>query len=54
MKILIFIPAYNVEAKVYSVVSRIPSEIFGKNEIISVSLFLNAFSSSPLLKAELR
>ena len=33
MKILIFIPAYNVEAKVYSVVTRIPSEIFGKNEI---------------------
>ena len=32
-KILIFIPAYNVEKKIYSVVSNIPHSIFEKNKI---------------------
>ena len=32
-KILIFIPAYNVEKKIYSVISRIPKEIFLNNNI---------------------
>jgi len=41
--ILIFIPAYNVEKKIYSVVSRIPKEIFEKNTIDL--LIINDFSS---------
>ena len=32
-KILIFIPAYNVEKKIYSVVKRIPDFIFSTNYI---------------------
>jgi len=42
-KILIFIPAYNVEKKIYSVVSRIPSKIFDKNNIDL--LIINDFST---------
>ena len=41
--ILIFIPAYNVEKKIYSVVSRIPSDVFEKNTIHL--LIINDFSS---------
>ena len=33
MKILIFVPAYNVEKKIYSVIKRIPNSIFNGNEI---------------------
>ncbi len=33
MKILIFVPAYNVEKKIYSVIKRIPNSIFNSNEI---------------------
>ena len=33
MKILIFIPAYNVEKKIFSVIERIPNSIFDDNEI---------------------
>lgn len=32
-KILIFIPAYNVEKKIFSVIERIPNSIFDDNEI---------------------
>ena len=32
-KILIFIPAYNVEKKIYSVIERIPKTIFQNNHI---------------------
>ena len=32
-KILIFIPAYNVEKKIYSVIERIPKTIFQNNDI---------------------
>ena len=32
-KILIFIPAYNVEKKIYSVIERIPKEIFQHHDI---------------------
>ena len=42
-KILIFIPAYNVEKKIYSVVSRIPENIFSKSQI--KILIVNDFSS---------
>lgn len=42
LKILIFIPAYNVEKKIYSVVSRIPNSIFEKNNISL--LIINDFS----------
>lgn len=42
-KILIFIPAYNVEKKIYSVVSKIPNSIFEKNEISL--LIINDFSN---------
>lgn len=41
--ILIFIPAYNVEKKIYSVISRIPKEIFLENNIDL--LIINDFSS---------
>ena len=47
MKILIFIPAYNVEKKIYSVVSRIPQEIFSENEINL--LIINDFSTDQTL-----
>lgn len=33
MKILIFIPAFNVEKKIYSVIERIPKSIFENNSI---------------------
>lgn len=42
-KILIFIPAYNVEKKIYSVISRIPSNIFYINHVNI--LIINDFSS---------
>ena len=42
-KILIFIPAYNVEKKIYSVVSRIPKNIFQDNSI--EILIINDFST---------
>ena len=42
-KILIFIPAYNVEKKIYSVISRIPKEIFLNNNIHI--LIINDFST---------
>ena len=42
-KILIFIPAYNVERKIYSVISRIPKEIFLNNNIHI--LIINDFST---------
>ena len=42
-KILIFIPAYNVEKKIYSVVSNIPHSIFEKNKISL--LIINDFSN---------
>ncbi len=42
-KILIFIPAYNVEKKIYSVISRIPSNIFYINNVNI--LIINDFSS---------
>jgi len=42
-KILIFVPAYNVEKKIYSVISRIPDSIFDKN-YVSI-LIINDFSS---------
>ena len=41
--ILIFIPAYNVEKKIYSVISRIPKNIFSDNSIHL--LIINDFSS---------
>jgi len=41
-KILIFIPAYNVEKKIYSVVKRIPKEIFKDKVTI---LIINDFSN---------
>ena len=41
-KILIFIPSYNVEKKIYSVIKRIPKKIF-ENDIISI-LIVNDFS----------
>ena len=33
MKILIFVPAYNVEKKIFSVIERIPNSIFKSNDI---------------------
>ena len=33
MKILIFVPAYNVEKKIFSVIERIPNSIFKNNDI---------------------
>lgn len=42
-KIIIFVPAYNVEKKIYSVISRIPDNIFNKNHV-SI-LIINDFSS---------
>ena len=42
-KILIFIPAYNVEKKIYSVIERIPKSIFENNHI--EILVINDFSS---------
>ena len=42
-KILIFIPAYNVEKKIYSVVSNIPHSIFEKNKI--TLLIINDYSN---------
>tara|TARA_Y100001970_G_C14242731_1_gene865943 strand:+ start:2385 stop:3122 length:738 start_codon:yes stop_codon:yes gene_type:complete len=46
-KILIFIPAYNVEKKIYSVINRIPKDIFLKNEIDI--LIINDFSNDDTL-----
>ena len=46
-KILIFIPAYNVEKKIYSVISRMPPDIFNKNEIDI--LIINDFSTDKTL-----
>lgn len=40
-KILIFIPAFNVEEKIYSVVKRIPASVFNNNITI---LIINDFS----------
>ena len=42
-KILIFIPAYNVEKKIYTVIERIPKSIFENNHI--EILVINDFSS---------
>lgn len=42
-KILIFIPAYNVEKQIYSVVSKIPESIFMRNNICL--LIINDFST---------
>ena len=42
-KILIFIPAYNVEKKIYSVVERIPKNIFSTNDV--KILIINDFSN---------
>ncbi len=42
-KILIFIPAYNVEKKIFSVIERIPKEIFKDNDI--EILIINDFSN---------
>ena len=41
-KILIFIPAYNVEKKIYSVIERIPKSIF-QNDNIKI-LIINDYS----------
>ena len=47
-KILIFVPAYNVEKKIYSVISRIPKDIFLINDIYI--LIINDFSTDDTLK----
>jgi len=47
-KILIFIPAYNVEKEIFFVIQKIPKEIFNKNSI--KILFVNDFSSDNTTK----
>jgi len=47
-KILIFIPAYNVEKEIFSTVEKIPKEIFNKN-LIKI-LIVNDFSTDNTFK----
>ena len=47
-KILIFIPAYNVEKEIFFVIQKIPKEIFNKNSI--KILIVNEFSSDNTAK----
>jgi len=47
-KILIFLPAYNVEKEIFFVIQRIPKEIFNKNSI--KILIVNDFSSDNTAK----
>ena len=47
-KILIFIPAYNVEKEIFLVIQKIPKEIFNKN-LIKI-LIVNDFSSDNTAK----